>query len=124
MSKQFEPFLDCGFDIAFKGSGSWGSTPLHIPAWFGQAEVVEFLLSRGSPIDIPASSPVESLPLSWGLTVRPIAAIQRETICKSCAHCSQPERILHLIRLRWRVRRWPRLSTPRGQEGATENRPK
>ena len=58
------------------------------------------------------------------LTVRPIAAIQRETIRKSCAHCSQPERILHLIRLRWRVRRWPRLSTPRGQERTTENRPK
>ena len=57
--------LDCGFDIAFKGSGSWGSTPLHIAAWFGQAEMVKFLLSRGSPIDIPASSPVESLPLGW-----------------------------------------------------------
>ncbi|MGA7392447.1 MAG: ankyrin repeat domain-containing protein [Terrimicrobiaceae bacterium] len=57
--------LDCGFDIAFKGSGSWGSTPLHIAAWFGRAEMVKFLLSRGSPIDIPASSPVESLPLSW-----------------------------------------------------------
>ena len=57
--------LDCGFDIAFKGSGSRGSTPLQIAAWFGQAEVVKFLLSRGSPIDIPASSPVESLPLSW-----------------------------------------------------------
>jgi hypothetical protein len=27
--------------------------------------MVKFLLSRGSPIDIPASSPVESLPLGW-----------------------------------------------------------
>ncbi|MGA9576348.1 MAG: hypothetical protein WBV90_01900, partial [Terrimicrobiaceae bacterium] len=38
---------------------------LHIAAWFGRAEMVKFLLSRGSPIDIPAISPVESLPLSW-----------------------------------------------------------
>jgi ankyrin repeat protein len=57
--------LDCGFDVSFKGARNWGSTPLHGAAWYGQAEIVELLLSRGSPIDIPANPPEESLPLGW-----------------------------------------------------------
>lgn len=57
--------LDAGFDIAFKGTREWGSTPLHIASWHGQAEVVELLLSRGAPLDIPANKPEESFPLGW-----------------------------------------------------------
>ena len=57
--------LDCGFDIAFKGARAWGSTPLHGAAWYGQAEAVELLLSRGAPFGVAANPPEESLPLGW-----------------------------------------------------------
>ena len=57
--------LDCGFDITFKGSHHWGSTPLHVAGWQGQADVVELLLERGAPIDVRANPPEDSLPLGW-----------------------------------------------------------
>lgn len=57
--------LDAGFDITFKGAHEWGSTPLHISAWKGWAEVVDLLLSRGAPIDILANKPEESPPFGW-----------------------------------------------------------
>ncbi|HET7237417.1 MAG TPA: ankyrin repeat domain-containing protein, partial [Terrimicrobiaceae bacterium] len=57
--------LDCGFNSAFKGSREWGSTPLHGAAWYGQAEMVELLLSRNAPVDILGNPPAESSPLGW-----------------------------------------------------------
>ncbi|HEY5777991.1 MAG TPA: ankyrin repeat domain-containing protein [Terrimicrobiaceae bacterium] len=82
--------LDCGFDTSFKGARNWGSTPLHGAAWYGQAEIVELLLSRGSPIDIPANPPEESLPLGWAAHGSTNCAIRMETTSGAFAPCSQP----------------------------------
>jgi ankyrin repeat protein len=57
--------LEAGFDIAFKGTKDWGSTPLHIAAWHGWADMVEMLLAHGAPLDVKANKPEESLPLGW-----------------------------------------------------------
>ena len=57
--------LDCGFDISFKGTREWGSTPLHTACWHGWAEVVDLLLARGAPIDIRANPPEDSLAFGW-----------------------------------------------------------
>jgi ankyrin repeat protein len=57
--------LDAGFDIAFKGTRDWSATPLHLAAWYGWADAVEVLLSRGAPIDVPANPPENSPPLVW-----------------------------------------------------------
>lgn len=57
--------LDCGFDISFKGTRDWGSTPLHTACWHGWAEVVDLLLERRSPFDIPANPPEPSLAFGW-----------------------------------------------------------
>lgn len=57
--------LDCGFDISFKGTREWSSTPLHTACWHGQTATVDLLLARGAPVDIPANPPEASLPLGW-----------------------------------------------------------
>ena len=41
--------LDCGFDIS--AAGDWGFTALHWAAWYGHANVVRLLISRGAPLE-------------------------------------------------------------------------
>ena len=57
--------LEAGFDIAFKGTKDWGSTPLHIAAWHGRADIVEMLIAHGAPLDAKANKPEDGVALGW-----------------------------------------------------------
>ena len=54
--------LDClerllGRDVDLGGSSCEGWFALHIAAWFGHTEVVQWLLDLGVPVDLPAVAP-------------------------------------------------------------------
>ena len=67
------------------------------------SEIVLFLLSEGSSINLPASAPVDGLPLSSAARIRTIAAVQTASFHQSAMTRSRPERTLFLNTPRWRI---------------------
>jgi hypothetical protein len=58
--------LDRGFDVATKSLRNHGQTGLHWAASSGHLDIVELLLSRHAPIDVPDAS-FDATPLGWAL---------------------------------------------------------
>ena len=54
--------LDRGADIAARGLDD--GTPLHLTAWFGEADAADRLIERGAPLDLRGDAH-DSTPLGW-----------------------------------------------------------